>query len=187
MHTDTESNHSTKASIRRRRVLTLSAGGAAAAAAGLALVGATTASVSAEDDQALVGSWTVVATPSGAEPGPPRVLVSFAADGVALRTAPFQQAAPAALGSDKMFISTTHGAWTRLDDGTFGLTWVGFAFDETGKFLAQQQVRVAVEVDDTHTGFTGPYRTEFTSGDGLVLAAVAGTVRGTRIQVAPLG
>jgi len=56
--------------------------------------------------------------------------VNFTSDGVALRTAPLQQTAPPALGADKMFISTTHGAWARTDDGMFGLTWVGFAFDD---------------------------------------------------------
>jgi hypothetical protein len=60
-------------------------------------------------------------------------------------TAPLQQAAPPALGSDKMFISTTHRAWVRMDDGMFGMTWVGFAFDDAGKFLATQRVRVSVK------------------------------------------
>ena len=36
-----------------------------------------------------------------------RLLVSFTSDGIALRTAPLQQAAPPALGTEKMFISTT--------------------------------------------------------------------------------
>jgi hypothetical protein len=96
----------------------------------------------AATDRPFVGSWIVAATTTGAQLAPPRVLVSFTGDGVALRTAPLHQAAPPVLGSAKMFISTTHGAWERMDDGTFGLTWLGFAFDEAGKFLATQRVRV---------------------------------------------
>jgi len=106
-------------------------------------------------------------------------------DGVALRTAPLQQAAPAALGTDKMFISTTHGAWVRMDDGTFGLTWVGFAFDDAGKFLATQRVRVSVQLNDTMDGFTGPFKTDFIGADGQVVASTTGTVEGTRIEVEP--
>src|SRR5207248_8914059 len=110
-------------------------------------------------------------------------LVSFTGDGVALRTAPLQQAAPAALGVAKMFISTTHGAWVRMDDGMFGLTWVGFAFDDAGKFLATQRVRVAVQLNDSLDGFTGPFTADFIGADGRVLASTSGTVQGTRIQV----
>ena len=125
---------------RRRRVLGLTAGGAAALA-GIVLAGRSDAVARADEDHALVGSWMVAGIPTGTQPGPPRILVSFTGDGVALRTAPLQQAAPPALGAEKMFIGTTHGAWVRLDDGGFGLTWVGFAFDDAGKFLATQRVR----------------------------------------------
>jgi hypothetical protein len=45
--------------------------------------------------------------------------------------------APPALGAPKMFVSTTHGTWGRTDDGRFGLTFVGFAFDDTGAFRAR--------------------------------------------------
>ena len=105
---------------------------------------------------------------------------------MALRTAPLQQAAPPALGSDKIFISTTHGAWVHMDDGMFGLTWVGLAFDEAGKFLATQRVRVAVQLDDTLDGFSGPFTTtDFIGADGQVVASISGTVLGTRIHAEP--
>jgi hypothetical protein len=169
---------------RRRRLLGVSAGGAAALA-GIVLAGRSGAIARAEEGQTLVGSWMVAAIPPGAQPGPPRVLVSFTGDGVALRTAPVQQAAPPALGSEKMFISTTHGAWVGMDDGMFGLTWVGFAFDDAGRFLATQRVRVAVHLDETLDRFTGPFTTDFIGADGQVLASVGGTVLGTRILVEP--
>jgi hypothetical protein len=111
----------------------------------------------------------VAAIAPGAQPGPPRVLVSFTGDGVALRTAPLQQAAPPALGVAKMFIATTHG----------------FAFDDAGKFLATQRVRAAFQLDDTLNGFTGPFTADFIGADGQVLASSSGTVQGTRIQVEP--
>jgi hypothetical protein len=173
-----------KANTRRRRLLGATAGGAAALA-GIVLAGRSAATARADEDQALVGSWMVAGIPTGVQPGPPRILVSFTGDGVAMRTAPLQQAAPPALGSDKMFISTTHGAWVRMDDGMFGMTWVGFAFDNAGKFLATQRVRVAVQVNDTLDGFTGPFKTDFIGADGQVAASTSGTVQGTRIQVEP--
>ena len=157
--------------------------GSAAALVGIVLAGRSGAIARADESQTLVGSWMVAAIPPGAQPGPPRVLVSFTGDGVALRTAPLQQAAPPALGAEKMFISTTHGAWMRMDDGGFGLTWVGFAFDDAGKFLATQRVRVAVQLDDILDGFSGPFKTDFIGADGQLLASTGGTVQGTRIQV----
>lgn len=174
------SNHTT----HRRRVLGLASGGAAALA-GVVLAGRSGAVANAATDPPLVGSWIVAATAAGAQPAPPRILVSFTGDGVALRTAPLQQAAPPVLGSDKMFISTTHGAWERMDDGTFGLTWLGFAFDEGGKFLATQRVRVSVQLNEAQDAFSGPYKTDFIGTDGQVVVSTGGSVDGKRILVVP--
>jgi hypothetical protein len=185
MKTDTPPIALTNPNTRRRRVLGLTAK-SAAVLAGIALAGRSGAIARADAEQALVGSWMVAGIPTGTQPGPPRILVSFTGDGVAVRTAPLQQAAPPALGSDKMFISTTHGAWGRMDDGTFGMTWVGFAFDDAGKFLATQRVRVSVQVNDTLDSFTGPFKTDFVGADGQVVASSSGTVQGRRIQVEPL-
>jgi hypothetical protein len=182
MNIDAQRSAQTHPKSRRRRLLGVTAG-SAAALAGIVLAGRSGAIARADESQTLVGSWMVAAIPPGAQPGPPRVLVSFTGDGVALRTAPLQQAAPPALGAEKMFISTTHGAWMRMDDGGFGLTWVGFAFDDAGKFLATQRVRVVVQLNDTLDGFTGPFKTDFIGADGQVVASAGGTVLGTRIQV----
>ena len=83
--------------------------------------------------------------------------------------------------ADKMFISTTHGVWAANLDGTYTLTFAGFAFDNGGNFLATQRIRVAVEVNETQDGFSGPFNTDFIGADGQVLASSNGTVRGTRI------
>jgi len=125
----------------RRRLLGFAA--QCAALAGIALATGPRRSAHAQQEDPLVGSWLVAGTPTGAQPGPPRLLVSFVPGGVALRTAPLQQAAPPALGTDKMFISSTHGTWTRTGDNSFGLTFLGFAFNATGEFLATQRIRVA--------------------------------------------
>ena len=168
---------------RRRRLLGLAARGVALLG-GAALAAGRGSTVHAQDEAPLVGSWLVTATPAGGQAGgPPRLLVSFTSDGVALRTAPLQQAAPPPLGVPKMFISTTHGSWGRTDDGRFGLTFIGFAFDDTGVFLATQRIRVAVQVDDTAGSFSGPYQTDFLADDGTVKASASGTVQGTRIQM----
>jgi hypothetical protein len=185
MNIDAQRIAQTQPKARRRRLLGATAGGAAVLA-GIVLAGRGGAIARANESQTLVGSWMVAAIPPGAQPGPPRILVSFTGDGVALRTAPLQQAAPPALGSDKMFISTTHGAWARMDDGGFGLTWVGFAFDDAGKFLATQQVRVMVQMNEALDGFTGPFKTDFIGADGQVVASTSGTVLGSRINVEPL-
>ena len=174
----------TRATPGRRRVLGLVARGTAVLGVA-ALAGRPTDVALAGSREQLVGSWLVAATATGAPAAPPRVLVSFGKDGVALRTAPIRQAAPPALGGGAMIIGTTHGGWSRTGGRTFALTFVGLAFDEAGAFLATQRIRVAVEVSPVGDAFGGPFQTEFLAADGRVLASVTGTVRGTRIVVEP--
>jgi len=170
----------------RRRLFGLGVG-AVAAVAGASVMTGQAGIAGAQADRELVGSWMVAGTPTGAPSGgPPRLLVSFSADGIALRTAPLQQAAPPTMGGGKMLISTTHGAWIRTGDREFGLTFIGFAFDDAGQFLATQRIRVAVRIDEASTSFSGPFKTDFIGADGAVIASGAGTVDGTRITVEAL-
>ena len=172
------------AGVSRRTMIHAVGGGAALAGAGLA-AGLTGKPAMAEAGQRLEGSWTVAVEPTGGQLGAPRLLVSFTTEGVALRTAPLQQMAPPALGVAKMFISTTHGEWVRTGDREFALTFIGFAFDDAGNFLATQHIRVAPTLSDTLDTFSGPFKTEFLAADGSVLAASTGTVQGTRIRAEP--
>ena len=165
--------------VARRRALAL-----AACTGLLVTAGQTTGLARAAADEPLVGSWMVGVTLAG---GPLRVLASFLPDGVAIRTAPLQQAAPSGLGVAKMFISTTHGAWNRISDTEFGLTLIGFAFDEAGKFLATQRIRAVLEVNETGETFTGSATTEFVGADGNLVASVSNTVQGSRILVEAAG
>jgi len=181
MHTNTLPFVTANSHTWRRQMLSLAA--RSAALAGAVLAGQSRATARAEEDEALVGSWMVAAAPDGTPSGPPRLLYSFISGGVAVRTAPLQQAAPAALGSDKMFISTTHGAWVRNDDGTFALTFVGFAFDDKGKFLAMQRIRASAQFNESQNGATGAYKADFIGADGQVLVSISGTYQGVRIQV----
>ncbi len=182
MDTETSCEQSVASGTSRRRMLGLAA--QSAAVAGAALMMGRSRSAHAQDDEPLVGSWLVAATPPGAQPGPPRLLVSFMSGGVAVRTAPLQQAAPPALGTDKMFISTTHGVWERTADNSFNLGFEGFAFNAVGEFLARQSIRVAVELNENQDGFSGQAKTDFIGGDGQVLASSRVSVQGTRIQLA---
>jgi len=173
--TAAENVHELATHVGRRRVLALTAGTGLLVAAGR-----TTRLARAQADEPLVGSWMVAATGAGA---PLRVLASFLTDGVAIRTAPLRQAAPSGLGVARMFISTTHGAWTRVGDTQFGVTFVGFAFDEAGNFLATQRIRAMLEVNETGDTFTGSARGEFVGADGNVVASVNSAVQGSRIVV----
>src|SRR5262249_7267909 len=134
----------------------------------------------ADADEPLVGSWIVAATPPG---GPGRTLASFLPGGMVVRTAPLQQMAPPGLGVAKMFISTTHGAWSRTSKTEFGLTIIGFVFDEAGKFLATQRIRAVLEVTESGDAFNAVATTDFIGADGNVLASISGTVQGSRILV----
>jgi hypothetical protein len=172
----------TRATPGRRRILGLVARGAAALGAA-ALAARPAGDALAGGQEQLIGSWLVAAGPTA----PPRILVSFTRDGVALRTAPVRQAAPPALGVPTMIVGTTHGGWSRIGRRTFALTFVGLAFDEAGAFLATQRVRVAAEVSPDGDSFSGPFQTDFLAADGRVLATVTGTVLATRIAVEPPG
>jgi hypothetical protein len=44
---------------------------------------------------------------------------------------------------------------------------------------------VAVHVNDTLDGFSGPFQTDFVDAKGQVVASTIGTVQGRRIQVEP--
>jgi hypothetical protein len=170
----------------RRSLLSLIATGLAA----LLLPGKSaqaSADSASQADQQLQGTWLVVGTPAGAQPGgPPRLLVSFTSDGLALRTAPYQLAAPPALGVSKMFISPTHGEWQRTGDREFALMFVGFAFDADGNFLAMQRIRVAPKLNETLDTFSGPFTTDFIGADGNVIVSSSGTVQGMRMRIEPM-
>ena len=167
--------HRPRTGIGRRRILALAAGTGA-----LVTAGRIPGLAHADTDDPLVGSWMVVGTPPG---GPQRILASFLPGGVLIRTAPFQQAAPSGLGVTKMFISTTHGAWNRTSDTEVGLTIIGFAFDEAGRFLATQRIRAVLEINDAGDEFNGAAKTDFLGADSTLLASVSATVRGSRIAV----
>lgn len=186
MATRLPASDQTGATPGRRRILGLAARGAAVLGVA-ALAGRPAGEALAGGQEELVGSWLVAGTPTGAPAAPPRILVSFTRDGVALRTAPVRQAAPPALGTSAMIIGTTHGGWYRTGRRSFVMTFVGLAFDEAGAFLATQRVRVAAEVSPDGDSFGGPFQTDFLAADGKLLASVKGTVQGTRIAVEPPG
>jgi hypothetical protein len=172
--------------LSRRRMLGLAARGVAVAGAAVVAGAGTGLARAAQDDDAMLGSWLVAAVPPGAPSVPPaRILVSVLRDGVVMRTAPLQQQAPPGLGTDRMFISTTHGVWSSMADGTIVMTFTGFAFDEARTFLATQRIRVAATVDESRNAFSGPFDVEFLATDGHVLASSSGTVQATRLEVEP--
>ena len=170
---------STRRTARRAALRAL--GLAAATAGGVLAINERRNTASAGAGQHLEGTWLVTA----AVGAPPRLLVSFTTDGLALRTAPLLLAAPPALGVAKIVISTTHGEWVRVGNREFLLTFYGFVFDEGGAFLATQRIRVAPVLGEALDTFAGPFTTDFTAADGRVLVSTNGTVQGTRIRVEP--
>ena len=81
----------------------------------------------------------------------------------------------------RLCVGTTQGAWAQLEDGAFGMTRIGFAFDDPGKFLATQRVHLSVELTDS--GWVHALRgRDFLKADGHVLASISGTIQGKRID-----
>ncbi len=171
----------------RRQVLGWAARSGAALAGAALVAGGSGGVARAQAGQHLEGSWMFAAISAGGQAGPPRFLVTFTRDGLVIRTAPLQQAAPPALGVARMFISTTHGEWMRTGDREFAVTVVGFAFDETGNFLATQRIRATIRLDETLNTFTALSNVQFVTSDGSVIDGGTVPVQGTRIRVEPLG
>ncbi|HZQ38914.1 MAG TPA: hypothetical protein VFD32_23520 [Dehalococcoidia bacterium] len=175
----------TVSKLNRRTALRAVGGGAALVGAVLA-TGGTARTSHAESGQHLAGSWQfAIASPGGGAPQF-RFLVSFTSDGLAIRTVPLRLPAPPALGVATMIIGTTHGEWVRTSDHQFAVTVVGFAFDETGMFLATQRIRAMITLGETMDSFTAQSNAQYITADGTVIDGGTVPVVGTRIAVEPL-
>lgn len=169
-----------------RRTALRAVGGGAAFAGTVLVTGSTTLARPAEAGQRLEGSWQFAVAPPGGPAPQPRFLVSFTADGLAIRTAPLRLPAPPALGVSTLLIGTTHGEWLRTGDRQFAVTVVGIAFDEMGNFLATQRIRATITLGDTLDSFTAVSNAQYITPDGTVIDGGTVPVVGTRIAVEPL-
>jgi hypothetical protein len=119
----------------------------------------------------LAGSWVINVTPAPESGIPPFVnLTSFTKDGRIINSSPTDGAGV--------------GEWIKTGSRQFASTFMGFT--KIGEDFLLLKVRATAEVDESGDTFTGPYQVEIFDGEGNVVIAVNGTVRGTRFGVEPL-
>jgi len=134
---------------------------------------ATVASAQSGSDakRTLAGSWVVDVTPAPKSGIPPFVnLASFTKDGRIINVSPTD--------------GTALGEWIKTKSSQFAVTFMGFA--KVGEDFLLAKIRATLEVNESGDTFTGPYQLEIFDGEGKVVIAVNGTVRGTRFGVEPL-
>lgn len=117
----------------------------------------------------LVGAWEVTVRPEG---GPEFVnFATFNREGSIIGT-------PASA-----FESTAHGSWQRLGGSTFGVTFVGFLFDEQGNAIGLEKVVARIEVGSKPRRFDGSFELHVSDLDGSNDQVFPGTVVARPIEV----
>ena len=145
----------------------------AAGVAGCAPLGSTVTHQGAavEADRGLVGAWIVTAIRAR---GVGKNLLTFSSDGTFFRS-----------GDTHPVYSGSHGAWKRVGDREFDATYIAFNFDQTGKWIGSNKVRIHIVQGPGDNEFTAATKTtEFDLQDNVVVER-EGRLAGKRIQVEP--
>lgn len=136
----------------------------------------------------LVGSWLVVISLEGQDPGVPlpsalTSLIMFFADGnVLVANAGQLSLLPPASG---LFFREGHGQWVAMGDASADVTYDSLVLDQTGGLSSITITRTSVAVDTTGNGYAGSLVIESANPAGNVTGTEHGTLSATRIRVEP--
>jgi hypothetical protein len=124
-----------------------------------------------EASRGLVGAWIVTASrPAGVG----KNLLTFSSDGTFFRS-----------GDTHPVYSGGHGAWKRVGDREFDATYIAFLFDENGKWIGSNKVRIHIiqgPGDNEFTAATNSSRRDLQDNE---ISTAQGRLAGKRIQVEP--
>jgi hypothetical protein len=145
----------------------------AAGIAGCALPGPTVArgGTAVEVDRGLVGAWIISANRAS---GVGKNLLTFSSDGTFFRS-----------GDTHPVYSGGHGAWKRTGEREFDATYIAFTFDQTGKWIGSNKVRIHIVQGPGDNEFTAATKATILDLQDNVVRAVEGRLAGKRIQVEP--
>lgn len=145
----------------------------AALVAGCASPGSTVArqGAAAEADRGLVGAWIITANRAR---GVGKNLLTFSSDGTFFRS-----------GDTHPVYSGGHGAWKRVGEREFDATYIAFNFDQTGKWIGSNKVRIHIVQGPGDNDFTAATKTTVLDLQDNVVIAREGRLAGKRIQVEP--
>jgi len=141
--------------------------------AGCAAPGATVTRQDAvvEADRGLVGAWIITAHRAR---GVGKNLLTFSSDGTFFRS-----------GDTHPVYSGGHGAWKRLGDREFDATYIAFRFDQNGKWIGSNKVRIHIVQGPGANEFTAATKTSTRDLQDNEISAAEGRLSGKRIQVEP--
>jgi hypothetical protein len=144
----------------------------AAVVAGCASPGSTVArqDVAVEASRGLVGAWIVTATRAR---GVGKNLLTFSSDGTFFRS-----------GDTHPVYSGGHGAWKRVGDREFDATYIAFTFDQNGKWIGSNKVRIHIIQGPGDNKFTATTKSsQYDLQDNEVSTREGGRLARQRIQV----
>ena len=142
--------------------------------AGCASPGSTVARQNAtvEADRGLVGAWIITANRAR---GVGKNLLTFSSDGTFFRS-----------GDTHPVYSGGHGAWKRVGDREFDATYIAFNFDQTGKWIGSNKVRIHIVQGPGDNEFTAATKTTVLDlQENVVVERDGGRLAGKRIQAEP--
>jgi len=155
-----------KVSFLPSLVLVAALGGCASPGSTVNRQGAT-----AEAARGLVGAWIITANRTR---GVGKNLLTFSSDGTFFRS-----------GDTHPVYSGGHGAWKRVGDREFDATYIAFNFNQTGKWIGSNSVRIHIVHGPGDNEFTAATKsTQFDLQDNVVVER-EGRLSGKRIQVEP--
>lgn len=145
----------------------------AAGVAGCAFPGSTVTRKGAavEVHRGLVGAWIITANRAN---GLGKNLLSFSSDGTFFRS-----------GDTHPVYSGGHGAWKRVGDREFDATYIAFNFDQTGKWIGSNKVRIHIVQHPGGNEFTAETKVTVLDLQDNVVRANEGRLSGKRIEVEP--
>ena len=122
-----------------------------------------------EADRDLVGAWIVTANRAR---GVGKNLLTFSSDGTFFLS-----------GDTHPVYSGGHGVWKRVGDRAFDATYIAFKFDQAGKWIGNNKVRIHIVQSAGNNEFTAATKTtELDLLDNVVIER-EGRLAGKRIQV----
>jgi hypothetical protein len=124
-----------------------------------------------EASRGLIGAWLVTASrPTGVG----KNLLTFSSDGTFFRS-----------GDTHPVYSGGHGAWNRVGDREFDATYIAFLFDENGKWIGSNKVRIHITQGPGDNEFTAATKSSRRDLQDNEISTAEGRLAGTRIQVEP--
>lgn len=124
-----------------------------------------------ETSPGLVGAWIVTASrPAGVG----KNLLTFSSDGTFFRS-----------GDTHPVYSGGHGAWKLVGDREFDATYIAFLFDENGKWIGSNKVKIHIIQGPGDNEFTAETKSSRRDLQDNEISTAQGRLAGKRIQVEP--